>query len=195
MRRTLIAVVIVVTAPLWLPYTCPVQHLFLCATARALIDAKNRTANPAPSDFDSRVTLTAMLAPGRDENRWSDQRAATIAGYVVRVESAGLELANCLSLFNRDTHIEVAERRDAPPTARVIVEMTPVIRDQAKGAGRDWSVKVLKTLLGKRVEFQGWLLFDREHATQAENWQPGAVGNWRATAWELHPVTAFHVLN
>lgn len=35
---------------------------------------------------------------------------------------------------------------------------------------------------------------DRGHADESENTAPGARGNWRATAWELHPVTAIEVL-
>jgi hypothetical protein len=48
--------------------------------------------------------------------------------------------------------------------------------------------------VGHRVRFKGWLLFDREHADEAENTKPGRAANWRATAWEIHPVTTIEVL-
>jgi hypothetical protein len=59
-----------------------------------------------------------------------------------------------------------------------------------KAEGVDWSTKALRSkLLGRWVTFTGWMLFDEEHASQAENTNPGRPRNWRATAWEIHPVT------
>jgi len=52
----------------------------------------------------------------------------------------------------------------------------------------------LLNLVGQRVRFEGWLMFDIEHDEESENTSPGRPVNWRATAWELHPVTAIHVL-
>ena len=123
-------------------------------------------------------------------------RAAAIEGYVVRIEQAGIEAANRFLLTRRDTHIEVASRRDAPPRARVILEVTPPMRDWAKSRGIDWSADTLeRTLLSRRCRFEGWLFFDRAHADESENTNPGGSGNWRATAWEIHPVTAIEVID
>jgi hypothetical protein len=47
---------------------------------------------------------------------------------------------------------------------------------------------------GKWVEFTGWLMFDTMHVDGAENTNPGDPMNWRATCWEIHPVTSFKVL-
>ncbi len=59
----------------------------------------------------------------------------------------------------------------------------------------DWSTDALKTqLIGQWVKFTGWLLFDFEHTGQAENSSPGNPANWRATCWEVHPVSSFVVL-
>ena len=41
----------------------------------------------------------------------------------------------------------------------------------------------------------GWQLFDEEHRSQAMNTAPGNPSDWRATVWELHPVTAFVILS
>jgi hypothetical protein len=72
----------------------------------------------------------------------------------------------------------------------VIVEVTPPMRDRARARGVDWSVDALRAkLVGRHVRFTGWLLFDSEHADEAENTNPGGRDNWRATAWEIHPVT------
>jgi len=170
--------------------TCPV-NVFLLPGTRAINALKNRTTLPTAADFDPRLTLDAMLASGADGNRWQSTRAATIEGYVVRVYDAGAESANCLSRVRLDTHLELARRPDAPPNERVIVEVTPPMRDWAHRRGIDWSTATLRNqLTGRRARIEGWLLFDREHGGESENTRPGRRGNWRATAWEIHPVTA-----
>ena len=169
--------------------TCPV-NVFLLPGTRAFNALKNRTTLPTAADFDPRVTLDAMLAPGEDRRRWQHTRAGAIEGYIARVYDAGPESANCLSGTRLDAHIEVARRPDAPPTERVIVEVTPSMRDSASRRGVDWSTATLRRLTGRRARIEGWLLFDDEHEEESENTRPGYRGNWRATAWEIHPVTA-----
>jgi len=170
--------------------TCPV-NVFLLPGKRAFNSLKNRTTLPTAADFDPRVTLGAMLAPGEDRRRWQPTRAGAIEGFIVRVHDAGPESANCLSGTRLDAHIEVARRPDAPPNERVIVEVTPPMRDWATRRGVDWSTATLRSqLTGRRARIEGWLLFDDEHDGESENTRPGHRGNWRATAWEIHPVTA-----
>jgi len=90
----------------------------------------------------------------------------------------------------------VALTREAPPRQRVILEVTPPIRAWARKQGFDWSTDALaRDLVGRRCRFEGWLLFDAGHADEAENTNPRRRGNWRATAWEIHPVTAIVVLD
>lgn len=169
---------------------CPAK-VVLPAGKRAFNALKNRQTVPTAADFDGRVTLEAMLAPGDDRARWQHTRAAALEGYVVRVHEAGPESANCFSSSRRDAHIEVARRPDAPPAERVIVEVTPPMRDRAAGRGLDWTTATLHSrLTGRRVRIEGWLLFDHEHEEESENSRPGHPDNWRATAWEIHPVTA-----
>lgn len=161
---------------------------------RALNALKNRTVLPTAADVDRRLTLEAMLAPGNDRDRWQHSRAAAIEGYIVRVHDAGAESANCWSGTRLDTHLEVALRPDALPHQRVIVEVTPPMRDWARSRGMDWSTAALSAqFTGRRARIEGWLLFDGEHDEESENTRPGHPANWRATAWELHPVTAIQL--
>jgi hypothetical protein len=192
--KLIVPIVVAATIPLWLPLTCPIQRLFTTADKRALIDLKNRTALPSPADYDRHVTLQALLEPGPDEQRWSEDRAAAIEGYVLAVHAAGIELANCLSFTRRDIHIDVGLTPDAPPRERLVLEVTPPMRDWALTRGLDWSVGALEPLVGKRARFEGWLMFDREHDEESENSAPGQPGNWRATAWEVHPVTSISLV-
>ncbi|HEX8502899.1 MAG TPA: hypothetical protein VF659_20110 [Pyrinomonadaceae bacterium] len=174
---------------------CPPTGAALWPSRREFMRLKNRDAAPSPGDFDGRVSLEALLRPGEDRARWDESRAGRVEGYVVEVEEAGAEVANCFSYRERDTHVSVAPRADAPRAEWVVVEVTPRARARARAEGRDWVAAALRReLIGRRCRFEGWLLFDREHAGESENTAPGARGNWRATAWELHPVTAVEVL-
>jgi hypothetical protein len=188
---------------------------------KALNPLKNRSKAPTPRDIDPRITLTAMLKPGDDTNRFSMAKAATITGYVVSAKVGGIETCNCHAHdpVNRDTHIDVVAdpkfavpklikvttinksgkrhtiNKDSNERFHVIVEVTPRVRKLMKAKGIDWSTATLhKALPGHRVAFTGWLLFDAEHKPQAENTNPGGKLNWRATCNELHPVFAISIL-
>jgi hypothetical protein len=188
---TLLIGAVTLTAALFLKGPeCPPAGLGISARARRAARLKNREALPQPEDFDPRVTLSSLTEPVDDRHRWSEARAAAVEGYVVEVKKAGAEAANCFSPLRRDTHIHLAARPDAPARESVVLEITPRLEAWAAGRGLDWSEAALRRdLLGRRCRFEGWLFFDEGHAGEAENTAPGAEGNWRATAWELHPVT------
>jgi len=137
-----------------------------------------------------------MLEPGDDRNRWSTERAARIQGEVIDVAYARPEATNCFNPCRRDIHILVASRKAASKIEQVVVEVTPNLRDWAAQQGMDWSEQALRSqLVGHWVEFEGWLYFDVGHAEESENITPHAANNWRATAWEIHPVTKIRVIS
>lgn len=186
----LIAALLIVTQSNSLP-----NGISFTPRVRAINRLKNRTRLPQPSDFDDRVTLDALLQPGGDRDRWPEASAARLEGYVVRVMAGSVESANCYSFLRRDTHIEVALAPEAAPRERVELEVTPRIREWARAQGWDWSTTALAgELPGHWCAFEGWLLFDTGHTGEAENTNSGDAKNWRATAWELHPVTAIKVI-
>ena len=197
--RILLVVGIVVAVPilLWLllARNCPSAGIALTVRARNLHYLKNRTAIPQAADFDSRITLDTLLQPGDDRNRWSNDRAARIQGEVIDVAYAGSEATNCFSPSRRDIHILVANRKGAAKNEQVVVEVTPNLTDWAASRGMDWSEQTLHAqLVGHWVEFEGWLYFDVGHAEEAENTAANNPENWRATAWEIHPVTKITVI-
>jgi hypothetical protein len=174
---------------------CPDEGFALTTKARSQHRLKNRTSPPLPSDFDPNLSLTALLEPGDDTNRWSTQRAGKIDAYVVAVANARPEATNCFMPCRRDIHINVANRPDAPPNEQVVVEVTPPIRSWAATNSWAWREQTLRAqLLGHRCEFEGWLYFDAGHADQSEHTAPGNRSNWRVTAWEIHPITKITVL-
>jgi hypothetical protein len=150
---------------------------------------------PQSADFDPQISLNELLAPGDDTSRWSTQSAARIEAYVIDVAYARPEAANCFLPCRRDIHILVANGQGAPPSEQMVLEVTPNLREWAARQGWDWSEQTLRAqLLGHWCEFEGWLYFDVGHADQSENTAPHNPTNWRATAWEIHPITKVTVL-
>jgi len=190
-----VVVVILITLWLVLAQNCPSTGIALTSRARQLHRLKNRTALPQAADFDARVTLAALLERGNDTQRWSTDRAAKIQGEVIDVAYARPEATNCFSPCRRDIHIAIADRKGAPKSEQVIVEITPRFQDWATSQGIDWSAETLqRQLIGHWCEFEGWLYFDVGHDEESENVAPGKADNWRATAWEIHPVTKITVI-
>lgn len=165
---------------------------------RELNDLKNRYNFPKAGDFDYSITLAAILQPGYDVGRFSAYKAAQISGYVYDVKVGGVETCNCHEEDKeyRDTHIELVIGPDSSgATQRVIVEVTPRIREVMKDKGIDWSTEGLRNkIMHHWIKVQGWMLFDAEHERQAENTNPGNPKNWRASCWELHPVTNIEIV-
>lgn len=185
-------VVLALFVALWivLALNCPSAGIALTSRAASLHRLKNRTTFPQPADFDPRVTLDALLQPGDDTNRWSNGRAARVQGFVIDVAYARPEATNCFNPCGRDIHINLAKHKDAGLTEQVVLEVTPRLRAWAATQGIDWSEEALHAqLVGHWVEFEGWLYFDAGHTSESENISPGRPDNWRATAWEIHPIT------
>jgi hypothetical protein len=174
---------------------CPSVGLALSDEKRDFHRLKNRTALPMASDFDASVTLASLLKAGDDRTRWSTSRAARVEGYVVTIAAGPLELTNCYVPGRRDTHIHIGAHPKSLPTEQLVLETTPRLEDWAKRQGWNWSAESLKRLEGRKVRFEGWLFFDISHAGESENIAPGRPGNWRGTAWEIHPVTKFEMLD
>ena len=174
---------------------CPSVGLALTRETRVLHQLKNRTAMPRDGDFDPAFSLSELLKPGDDTSRWSTINAGRIEAYVIDIASTKPEGANCFLPCRRDIHILVANRPGAPGNEQIVLEVTPNLRDWASRQGWDWSETALREqLIGHWCEFAGWLYFDVSHADQSENTAPHNPTNWRASAWEIHPITKISVL-
>lgn len=198
-KRTFLVVglIVVVVIGLWvfLALNCPSAGIAITPRKWKEHRLKNRTGFPNAADFDLKVTLDALLQPGDDRNRWSMDRSARVQGLVIDVAYAGAEAANCLNPCRRDIHILIAKRKDAPKSEQVVIEVTPRLRDWAAQQGMDWSEETLQAqLVDHWCEFEGWLYFDEGHAEESEHISPGKADNWRATAWEIHPITKIIVI-
>lgn len=164
-----------------------------------LNELKNRYQFPRPSDYDSTITLQRLTKAS--EYAFSSNKAAMVTGYVYNVKVGGVESCNCRTKDRdfMDTHIELTVSRDkTSPQYRVIAEVTPRLRAIMADKGVDWSTTTLKkALVGHTVKIGGWLLYDGEHSTEDFADDPGdsrGGNNWRATGWEIHPITYIKVL-
>lgn len=151
---------------------------------------KNR--NTVPTGIDPSITLNAILQPGDDSTRFRSSQGAHVTGYLVHVERGGPESCNCKSKNWRDydIHIELVEAvADADnPLRHFIAEITPRWRDRLGDYGK---LSVLQKLQDRKakVRVTGQMFFDPDHKQESENTNPGGNKNWRATAWEIHPIT------
>jgi len=186
----------VAEAPLQAPQAfdgCPLEGDAKTSSLKSLNELKNRTTPPTENQINSDITLAAVLAPGNDISRWSSSQGAVVTGYVIDVKPGGPETVNCHAkdLPHTDTHIELAlNLGDSEGIKHMIVEVTPRGRAMMASKGKNWSTPNLRaTLTGRRITVTGWMMLDKEHCNASENTNPGNPTNWRATCWEIHPVT------
>jgi len=136
---------------------------------------------------------------------------AAVIGYLYYVKQEGAESSNCELTAPDDTdyHIGIgfdksiaasgiphakqsaADKTTMKQTA-VVVEMTPQYRDSF---APEWTIDAVKAVLGKQVKVIGLLMADNEHNVPKDNCGLAGHGDlcWRASIWELHPVTSFQV--
>ena len=178
---------------------CPIEGSAKTTHLKELNILKNRTKLSSENGYDTRVTLSAMLNKGDDTHRWSNNSFVKVIGYVKDVKVGGVETVNCKAKDKdlRDTHIELSlnplgeDKRE-----NVIAEITPRVRQIMAKQGIDWRTSTIRSkYLGRWVEIEGWLFFDTEHDNMAENTKPGNIKNWRATAWEIHPITKIKIVD
>jgi hypothetical protein len=149
----------------------------------ALHRLKNRYTAPQPGEINPAITMAALVAPGDDTNRWRNNEAAEITGYVWEVKDQA----------DGDTHIELVPNPEHPEQ-KAIVEVTPRWRAIMAQQGVDWSTAALRnTIHGRWVRVRGWMLFDSDSKDKSENTAPGRPRNWRWTAWEIHPITSIEL--
>jgi hypothetical protein len=155
---------------------------------------KNRTTAPSSEDIDSSIVLQAILQPGDDRDRFEESDGAVVTGFVHAVKAGGAETVNCgaNTVDLKDAHIEITlSESDTARDQRFVVEITPKWRAFMADRGIDWSNATLaSTLRGRCAEFAGWMFWDGSHPQNAANTNPTGSQIWRATAWEIHPVTS-----
>ncbi|HSP63723.1 MAG TPA: hypothetical protein VLQ90_12120 [Pyrinomonadaceae bacterium] len=157
------------------------------------------------------ITVEAMRDPANNTGKFTPNKQVSITGLVASVDPGGMpETCNCKRPDLRDVHINiVADPSEVGDQSKyVVVEFTP--RWEKKFHFNDSNYEVMRKAVedqikGKRVKFDGWMLYDFIHANASQSTSPNQPVcpndgqqhpncNWRATPWEVHPVTAYTVV-
>ncbi|MDP9120217.1 MAG: hypothetical protein M3O15_02435 [Acidobacteriota bacterium] len=150
---------------------------------------------------------------GDDLKKLGEGSVAGLVGYLYYAQPGGKsESSNCQLGAPEDIDFHIGIGFDAALAAKlagktkltpdengamkkgsVIVEMTPHWRARFQPG---WSLDLLKTALGHPVRVVGQLLIDNEHYDTKDDCALAGASQdtcWRASVWELHPVTQFQV--
>lgn len=134
-----------------------------------------------------------------------------LVGYLYYAKKGGKESSNC-QLEDPDAidfHIGIGfdrelaakltskakltsgERTEMNQTS-AIIEVTPHWRAQFKP---EWTLAAFATAIGHQVRVMGQLLVDSEHYSPKDDcaFADASLKCWRASVWEIHPVTRFEV--
>ncbi len=161
-----------------------------------LIEQKNRVEIPSqyePMTFAGFLTLPALPARYTASDwqvvRTYTQRAVSLEGYIAEVIHARDGATYGRPPDEGDFHIHLREAREpqcapeSPRDRQIVTEVTPHFQPPKTG----WSHEALVNLCRRqvRVRISGWLMHDYQHVQD--------VGDWRASAWEIHPVLKIEV--
>jgi hypothetical protein len=209
------------TKPKSKPTTCsqgtPFRGCPACGTAK---DAKHITLDVQKNrgikvTNPQTLTVADIRNPANNKGKFSPSKQVSVTGFVASVDPGGMpENCNCTSKKPggrtdlRDVHINiVADPSEAgDQTKYVVVEFTP--RWEKKFGFDDSNYDAMRQLIesqlkGKRVKFSGWMLYDFIHENAAQSTRPNQPVcanfgdkncNWRATPWEVHPVTSYEIV-
>ena len=160
----------------------------------------------------SEVTVAEIRKASNNSGHFSQSQQVWITGFVASLDYGGdKETCNCGRDDLRDIHINIvaspSERNDK--TKYVVVEITPRWQAEFNLDDSNYEAmlgKVRQQIEGKWVRFEGWMLYDsyhwKESKTTAHPTTPTCKDDgtdpspcvWRASAWEVHPVTKYTVV-
>jgi hypothetical protein len=117
--------------------------------------------------------------------------AVSVVGFLVNnhpndgVKVQGSEKTNCgfTQPTEVDWHVPLAPAAGLLEKTSIVVEVTPRVRKDHP----NWTTARLDPLVhtSTPVRISGWLMFDPDH--------PAHLGVFRATLWEIHPITKIEV--
>jgi hypothetical protein len=163
---------------------------------RYLTEQKNRTDIPRryePLTFAEFLALPAIpekyTASEWDTVRTQTQRGVGLEGYIAEVIQAADGATYGRPPDQGDLHVHLRAARQPQcgvgglRNQQIVTEVTPHFQPPTTG----WSYEALLDLCQRqaRVRISGWLLHDYQHIRD--------IGAWRASAWEIHPVTSIEV--
>jgi hypothetical protein len=146
-----------------------------------------------------------------DLAKLGEGRVHRVTGYLYYAKKGGKESSNCqlTELTDIDFHLGIgfdaalggkiaghdkltSDERTQVDQSSVVVEMTPHWRARY---APDWTLDLLAKVVGRQVRATGQLVVDNEHFDPNDDCAVAGASErcWRASIWELHPVTRFEV--
>ena len=187
-----------------------------CSACGTVTDTKHKTLNLQKNrgtavTSPQQVTVQAIRDPANNTGKFSPSKQVWVTGYVATVDPGGMpETCNCKRTDLRDVHINiVVDPSEVGDQAKyVVVEFTPRWEKTFHFDDSDYEAMrkaVEDQIGGKWVKFEGWMMYDFIHQNASQSTSPNnpvcpndgqqhSGCNWRATPWEVHPVTAYSVL-
>lgn len=161
-----------------------------------MVAQKNRVEAPANYTPMTHAEFLALPAIGPryaledwDRVKALEARGVSVEGYIGEVIQAFDGLTYGKPTLEGDLHVHIRARRsvgcfaDEDRGKQIVTEVTPHFQPPRT----EWSGDVLRELCRRqvRVRISGWLFNDA-------GWVKG-IGDWRGSAWEIHPVTKIEV--
>ena len=167
---------------------CPPEGTGKNAKEKHANTLKNRSVIVNKARIPMTLSLDSVLVIGQDSARFRDSNYVVMDGFVVEFKSGESESCNCNSVEekNHDIHIYVGKTPDAKKENCMICEITPPYKNSVHPD--------VKSMVGQRVVVEGFLFYDAEHKGNAKNTCKRCTNTWRATVWEIHPVTLLEVV-
>ncbi|SRR5258707_1267871 len=179
-------------------------------------DAKHLTLNVNKNRGNAvtspqKITVEAIRDPANNTGKFTPNKQVSVTGFVAGVDPGGMpETCNCKRTDLRDVHINIVANASevGDQSKYVVVEFTPRWEKtfHFDDSNYDAMLAAVKAQIqGKFVKFDGWMLYDFIHANASHSTSPtqpacpndGQIHpncNWRATPWEVHPVTAYTIV-
>jgi len=172
-----------------------------CGTAKSVKAKRDNALKNRDGRADNiKVLRVEDIRNSIYNNNFYPNMAVELTGYVASVVKGGVkETCNCGRDDLLDVQINIVASWEERTNAReyVVLEISPRWEEQLgldEGHYQLMLAKLKKEIEHKRVTFRGWMFYDSVHIDESESTNPGNVRNWRATPWELHPVTFYKVL-
>jgi hypothetical protein len=149
---------------------------------------KNRTVLPSANNI-LHLDLSDILVT---KTKLQDETAVMTEGWISAVKRAGPTSSNCNSrdLDELDIHVYLARTEKEHDLSKcLLLVITPRMRRL-----KEWSPTLIDGLVGKRMKFTGWMLYNYEQAPNSRTTLTQGHRALRQTPWEIHPVTDFVVL-
>lgn len=150
----------------------------------------NRENIPQASDFDKGVTIEGMYN-SKDDSIFSEDKAATLEGYIFRASSNSVESCNCFtedkSQYSTNVYLSPNPITNETRTADCIVA---VITPYSRSLHPEWTTDYFNyKMVGKKVKISGWMIFNFLKGNLSIETNSNGTQPERRTIWGICPTT------